>query len=148
MIWSLSFHMMGNALIWCFISHWGAIYWAIVKHRRRRTLESKDIIEKLCPNLICLSLHPFVLEATISALSQACFYLFLSFLCLEDWSGGGPGGGTRFLNFDEMPTKVVICISIYINRNIHFSSIISIIVNICIYGCNYFVYMLELNMLD
>ena len=30
----------------------------------------KEIIAKFCPIIICLSLHPFVLEEAISSLSQ------------------------------------------------------------------------------
>ena len=67
---------------------------------------------------------------------------------MEDLSGGGPGGGTWFLDFDEVAIEFVICISVHINRNIHFLSIICLIMNICIHGCNYFGYMLELKMLD
>ena len=67
---------------------------------------------------------------------------------MENQSGGGPSGGTRFLDFDKVLAKVGICMFVYINRNIHFSSITCVIMNICIYECNYFVYMLELNMLD
>ena len=61
---------------------------------------------------------------------------------MEDWSGGGPDGGTRFLDFNEAPTEVVICIFIHINKNIHFSSIARVIINIFIHGCNYFGYVL------
>ena len=39
-------------------------------------MESKEIITKFCPILVCLSMHPFVLEEAISALSQACVFLF------------------------------------------------------------------------
>ena len=38
-------------------------------------MESKDIITKFGPILVCLSLLPFVLEEAISALSQACLCL-------------------------------------------------------------------------
>ena len=38
-------------------------------------MERKDTIVELFPICIYLSLHPFVLKATISAISQACIYL-------------------------------------------------------------------------
>ena len=143
-----------NTLLRPFISHWGAIYWAIMNHYRRINLERKEIISKLYPILICLSLHPFVLESTINALSQAficlCELTFvwrIAYLCMKDWSGGGPGGGTCFLNFDKVLIEVFICIFVYINRNIHFSSIACVIMNILIHGCNYFIYVLECKML-
>ena len=34
-------------------------------------MESKDIIVKFCAIIVCLSLHPFVLEEAISVISQA-----------------------------------------------------------------------------
>ena len=38
-------------------------------------MESKDTIVELCPIFIYLSLHPFVLDETISTIFQACLYL-------------------------------------------------------------------------
>ena len=37
-------------------------------------MEIKDTIVELCPILMYLSLHPFVLEASISVISQAFLY--------------------------------------------------------------------------
>ena len=67
---------------------------------------------------------------------------------MEDSSGGGPSGGTQFLDFDEVATEFVIFISVHINRNTHFSSISCVIIYIFIHGCNYFGYVLQYNMLD
>ena len=136
MTWSLAFHMSRNALIRPFISYWGVIYWTIVKNWRRRILESKYIIAKICPILVCLSLHPFVLEEAISALSQP-------FPCLCDISialrielveaqveGFGFSIPTRCwknLSFVSMFTLIEISIS---------RPIACVIMNICIHGCN------------
>ena len=88
---------------------WRAIYWASWMNWRRRILESKETIVHCCITCLCLSLHPFVpLEHTL------LLFPSLPLLCklameMEDWSGG----------FDK------VChypISIFINRNIHFSS--------------------------
>ena len=35
-------------------------------------MESKEIIVKFCPILVCLSMHPFVLKEGIGVVSQAC----------------------------------------------------------------------------
>ena len=132
MNWSFSFLISGNATIRPFIFYWGAIYWIIVKHWRRKTLRSKEIIEKLFPILIFLSLHPFVLEEAVSSLSQ-------DFHCLCELSIVSRievvEAQVKGLNF-SVSREVVICIFVYINRNICLSSITCVILNICIHGCN------------
>ena len=116
--------MPRNASIQPSISPLTAIYWAIVKHWRRRKFEVKEIMANFFSISMCLSVHPVILvditlhvHLPISPLSLwAC-------LSMEDWSGRVLGRGTWFPGFDELPIKVVtLYIYFYINRNIHFSS--------------------------
>ena len=114
-------------------------------------MESKAIIVKLFPILICLSLHPFVLQAAISALSQACqvAYVSLTLYCIV-WrievvealvEGLGFSISTRCrqkLSFVSLFTLIEISIS---------RPFSCVIMNIFIHGCNYFIYNIKLNML-
>ena len=110
-------------------------------------MESKDIIEKFFPIVVCLSLHPFVLEEAISALSQACLCLCeISIVWrievveaqVEELGLLIPTRCQKRLSFVSLFTLIEISISRPISR---------VIMNICIHGCNYFVYMFKLNIL-
>ena len=105
---SLTFHMLENTMIRPSISHLRAIYWAIKKHWRRRSFESKETIVKFFPIAIYLSLHPFILvDWTIYVHLPSSPLSLWSFLCMEDWSGGGLGGGTWFLGSKEFQHRWV-----------------------------------------
>ena len=61
---------------------------------------------------------------------------------MEDGSGGGPGGGTQFLSFDEVLTEVVTLYLCFILIEISISRPISCeIMYICIHGCNFFIHL-------
>ena len=109
--------MPGNALIQPSISHLRAIYWAIMKHWRRRNFESKETIVEFFPISICLSLHPFILvKKTLYVHLQSSLLSLWAFLAMEDWSGGGRVGGTWFLGSDKLPTEfVTLYLYFYIN---------------------------------
>ena len=120
--WLLAFHMSENALNRPFIAYWRDIYWASWKHWRRRTFESKETIVHCFPMLYMLesaSLCPF--EHTL------LLFPCLPFLCklsieMEDWSGGGPGGGLDFSSSKKCWQSVSLFYLCFINRNIHFMS--------------------------
>ena len=57
-------------------------------------LKSKKTIVHCCRSLY-LSLHPFVPWSTW-CYSQACLCLWACYREMEDWDGGGPGGGLSF----------------------------------------------------
>ena len=107
-------------------------------------MESKEIIEKLFFVLICLSMHPFVLEEPISALSQACHYLCEISIT---WRIEVVEGlvFSVLMKFRERMSFVsmFILIEISISRPIS-----CVIMNICVHGCKHFIYMFKLNMLD
>ena len=98
--------------------------------------------------IVCLSLHPFVLEVAISALSQAChcpceLVITWRIEVLEPQVEGlGFSVSARFrqrLSFVSLFTLIEISM---------YCPISCLIMNICIHGCNYFAYMFKLNMLD
>ena len=100
--------MLGNALIQPSISHLRAIYWSTVKHWMKINFQSLETIANVCPISICLSLHPFILvDWNIYVHLPSSPFSLWYFLCMEDWRGGGPSGGTCFLDSDELPREVV-----------------------------------------
>ena len=106
-------------------------------------MEIKDTIVELCPILIYLSLHPFVLEATTSAISQACIYLCeLAFVWrIEVVEVHVEGLG---FSISTRCRQRLSFVSLFILIEI---SIACVIKNILIHGCNCFVYVMECNML-
>ena len=58
--------------------------------------KSKKTIVHCCRSLY-LSLHPFVPWRTLCS-SQAFLFLWACYQEMEDWSGGGPGGGLIFFD--------------------------------------------------
>ena len=101
---------------------WRDIYWASWMHGRRRTFESKETIVHCCPIFLMLefaSLCPF--EHTL------LLYPSLPLLCklaikMEDWSGGGPGGGLGFSVSTRCRQSLSLLSLFIINRNIYFLS--------------------------
>ena len=61
---------------------------------KREELKSKKTIVHCCRSLY-LSLHPFVPWRTLCS-SQDCLFLRACYREIEDWGGGGPGGGLGF----------------------------------------------------
>ena len=100
-------------------------------------MESKDIITKFGPILVCLSLLPFVLEEANSVLSQAYPSLYELFIAWRIEVVEAQVKGLSFsvstscrerLSFVFMFTLMEISISCPIS---------CVFVNICIHGCNY-----------
>ena len=101
--------------------------------------------------------HSYMLESASLCHFEHTLLLFpsLPLFCklaieMEDWSGGGPGGGLGLL-ISTRCRQSLSPVSLYlINRNIHFSSIVCVWLWLFfIHGCNYFnLYMLVLYMLE
>ena len=99
--------------------------------------------------MLYLSMHEFVLvyRTFYVSLPSSPFH-FVCFPCMEVWSGGGPGRGTRLVGSDKVPTRVIaLYLYFYIHRNIYFSSKFHVQLFIFIDGC-YALNMLKWNMLD
>ena len=85
---------------------------------------------------------PLSLEKPLVLLPKLAFVLWAC-LDMEDWSGGGPGGGLGFLISTRCRQRLSFVSMLIFNRNIHFSSIICVTMNIFIHGCSWFDYILD-----
>ena len=105
-------------------------------------MESKDIIGKIFPILVCLSLHPFILEQAIISLSQA--FLFLCELAIV-WRIEVVEAQVEGISFYVLMRcrQRLSFVSLFKLIEISISRPIAcVIMNICIHGCNYFGYVL------
>ena len=103
---------------------------------------------KLCPVLICLSLHPFVFEAAISALSKALLCICKLSIVWRIEVAETQVQGLCFLILMRCQQRLSF-VSMFILIEISLSCPFScVIMNNCIHGYNYFVYMIKFNMLD
>ena len=116
--------MLENAIIWASIFHLRAIYWAIVKHWRRRNFESKETIEKFLPHFHFLesaSLYPCWLNHLCSSLKISI--VFVSFNLhggLKWWRPGWKNLVSQFQWVTDRGCHFVLLF--WINRNTLFSS--------------------------
>ena len=94
--WLLAFHMPGKCseLTLHFLLE-GYIL-SLLDALTEENLESKETIVHCCLTCLCLSLHPYVpLEHIVLLFPSFPLFCKLS-IEMEDWIGGGPGGGLGF----------------------------------------------------
>ena len=83
---------------------------------------------------------PLSVEQPLMLIPKLAFVLW-DFLDMEDWSGGGSSGGLNFSISTKCRQRLSFVSMFTFNRNIHFSSIICVTINICIDRCGCFDYI-------